>query len=400
MSRTLILALLAAGLAVPTVVAGGEIHGTIETVDGERLTGPLRWGGDEAFWEETLDASKTERVPADAGEEKGFELSFFGWKVVDSGSHGRVVRMFAVPFGHLARIERLPDGSALITLKNGESLELGSEATSDLGRRLDDIVITAKGAPVEIPWARITSVRFSDGKGAGLEARRLYGTAELADGTTLTGFIVWDADERMTDEKLDGNDISNEHHIPFAEIASIERLTRGSRVVLRDGKELELTGTNDVDSGHRGVAVTVAGVGTAEVRWDHVTKVTFEAPPASRGYADFDGGRRLSGKVKTTLGPSYTGEITWDRDESYTWETLDGDSDNVEWQVPFENIVSIRALDDIGVELKLRNDRTLQLYGSNDVDASNRGIVITTRKGQTTTETSLTWDSFAGVELD
>ena len=93
------------------------------------------------------------------------------------------------------------------------------------------------------------------------------------------------------------------------------------------------------DDGHRGVAVSVTGVGTAEIDWDHVTRVTFTEPPASRSYADFDGGRRLSGTVETTLGPSYSGQITWDRDEAYSFEKLDGESNNVEWAIPFENIV-------------------------------------------------------------
>ena len=90
MSRTMILALLVSGLALPAAArrSGGEIHGTIETVDGKRYTGPVRWGGDEAFWEDTLDAHKTEVIEDEQGEEKGFELSFFGWKVVDSGAHG------------------------------------------------------------------------------------------------------------------------------------------------------------------------------------------------------------------------------------------------------------------------------------------------------------------------
>ena len=268
---------------------------------------------------------------------------------------------------------------------------------------MDEIVITTKpGTTTELRWTRVKQVRFSAGAGAGsgLEAQRLHGTVELEDGTKLSGFIVWDSDERLTDEILDGNEGRTEHEIPFADIESIERLSRGSKVRLRDGKELVLTGTNDVDSGHRGVAVIVPGMGTGEIDWDDVGKVTFDSAPASRKYAEFDGGRRLRGTVKTILGLSFTGEIVWDRDEKFTWEALDGENDHVDWAIPFENIVAIKRIDDIGVELRLVGDKVLELYGSNDVDASNRGIVISSRVGQTTTETNIEWESLVSVEFE
>ena len=51
-----------------------------------------------------------------------------------------------------------------------------------------------------------------------------------------------------------------------ARIETIEKSRNGSLVTLRDGRSFELSDTNDVDSGNRGIFIE-DGTGTYKVRW-------------------------------------------------------------------------------------------------------------------------------------
>jgi hypothetical protein len=167
--------------------------------------------------------------------------------------------------------------------------------------------------------------------------------------------------------------------------------------VLADGSKLVLRGTNDVDSGQRGVAVSVPGLGVVDVSWRQVERVTFDPPPASPGYDAFDGGGPIRGTVTTIDGRRLAGEVTWDRDETHSWETLEGGSEGVRYVVPFAHLRSIeRQRTAGGVRAVLRDGRTLVLEGTNDVDDSNRGLVVRTDAGQVDVD----WTSFDRIDLD
>jgi len=61
---------------------------------------------------------------------------------------------------------------------------------------------------------------------------------------------------------------------------------------------------------------------------------------------------------------------------SPTRETLDGETEGLDWSIPFGEIASIRPVPDGRSEVRLRDGRVLTLGGSNDVDESNRGVVV------------------------
>ena len=75
----------------------------------------------------------------------------------------------------------------------------------------------------------------------------LYGKVETRGGT-FEGFIQWDHDECLSTDELDGESEDGDVEIPFGRIRSIEKYRRGSLVVLETGRELYLTGSNDVDN--------------------------------------------------------------------------------------------------------------------------------------------------------
>jgi hypothetical protein len=385
-----------AGMAVSWVGAGGEIHGTIYLRGDASYTGPIRWDKNEAFWDGTLDAKKTEVLEEVDG---GFKLNLFGWKL-GGGPETRTIGSLAIPFGHLREVHRRPDGEAALVLKNGYQYVVRCTSSTDLGSGLRELIVEdAERGPIELTWNAVLMVDFSQGPGPGKDAERLHGTVTVG-AAELTGFIVWDRDETLAGDILDGEENGEDRKIPFGEIREIEPVSGGSRVVLKDGREMVLGGTNDVDRGHRGVVVFLSHLGSAEVAWENVRGVTFTDPPPSRRYADFDGGRRLRGTMRSTAGDSYSGEIVWDQDETFTWETLDGEANAIEYAVQFDKIRSVTPKGPASAEVRLTNDDVLVLSGSNDVSDSNRGVTVRRKSGAETTEVTLGWSEIASVEFD
>jgi hypothetical protein len=389
-------------LAISTAGAGGEIHGTIETRDGRTLTGPIRWDVNENFWEDRLDGRKTERLGGGI-EEDGFRFSLFGWEIVNSAKSQIGSRSISIPFGHISAIEPLSGQEALVTLKSGEEMEVQASST-DLGNGMRSLVIEdSKSGTQEISWWSMKRIVFSKG-GGGRDSERLYGTV-VTGGGNLTGFIVWDRDESLLEDILDGEDQANkDHEIPFRDIAEIERLERGSLVTLKQGEALQLHGTNDVAGGHKGILLTLENIGTAEIDWDDVAKVTFAEPPASATYEKYDGGHRLRGKVTTREGTAYSGLIIWDLDEAYSWETLDGSIDGIDYAVDFTNIRSITPKGYESSDVLLRSGKKLLLSGTNDVNGSNDGVQVIPdpddAKSETPVSIILEWDQLRSVEFD
>jgi hypothetical protein len=374
--------------------AGGELYGTVTLASGETLTGPIRWDHNENYWDDVLDATKSESLEE---ADEGFQLSIFGWKIASFGRTEAPRSVLSIAFGHLRSIEPSWNGGGTLELKNGRIVE--AREGGDLGGSMRNLTVTPAGEEsVEIEWDDVDRIDFAAGPGEGRDAERLYGVVETGSGK-LTGFIVWDRDESLLEDVLDGYDEDRRSRdIPFADIRRIERVGHSrSRVTLRDGSEVVLRGTNDVDSDNRGIDVTIAGIGKAEVDWDEFENVTFKDPPASPRYEEFDGGRVLTGTVETVDGERLVGEIIWDLDERFTWESLNGERDDIGWEVPFANVRTIRPIDDDSSEIALRNGDKLVLRGSNDVDEDNRGVIVVDADGS---ERELEWDELRLVTFD
>jgi hypothetical protein len=192
-------------------------------------------------------------------------------------------------------------------------------------------------------------------------------------------------DEILGSDVLDGVEDGHDREIPFDRIAAIERAgSSAARVVLQDGEELTLRGTNDVDDDNRGIAVSDPELGQVTVGWDEFDGLRFfPAPSGAGGYDDFDGGYGLWGTVETEDGERLTGWIRWDNDEAWSWELLDGEQADVDFDVEFGRIDRIARRGSWGCEVVLRDGRTFELEGSNDVDDRNKGIYLTPEDGDT-----------------
>jgi hypothetical protein len=373
--------------------AAGRLYGTVETTGNVRHTGTIQWG-EAHFWDDALAANHPlagEKPKTD--EREGFRFSLFGVRLFHDDDTDPVARLI-VPCGEIRSVVADGPAGATIELRNGDTLKVGP-VYSLHGDRDDRIDVDAAGGHHELRWSEIRRVQFVDGPAGATASDRLWGTATTRAGT-FTGLVRWDDDESTLSGELDGNAQGRKWSIAFRDIASIAPDGAGAaRVVLKSGKELVLIGTNDVNEQSRGLVIKTPGGGAVKIEWRALVRLDLLPLPGLPGLERYGNGRPVRGTVRMRDGTTSAGRIAWDRDESYTFETLDGDVDGIHWAIPFGEIASIRTLPGGHSEVRLRDGRQLTLEGSNDVDGSNRGIVVGT--GATTI---LSIDDVVSVDFD
>ncbi len=389
----------------PLAFGDNRLYGTVVTRHGDRVKGYIRWDQNEGSWADLLDASKTvsrrqyEGVRTDDGDGRAERRWLIRGVRMSRRYQNRSRSVTSgIRFGHIRRIVVLDRRSALFELKSGEEMELRSNAT-DLGSSLRRLIVTGTdGREEQFRWSDLHAIEFEGApEGQVLGEERLFGTLTTRSGAEFTGYVAWDVDEIYSTDVLDGEQDGQDYDIPFGDVAVIERYSsRAARVVLDDGVELILRGTNDVDRRNRGVSISDPSLGQVRVDWDDFDQLRFHTTENHRGYESFDGGRRLYGTLTTLSGSELTGEIRWDDDEEYTWEMLNGEADGVDFNIEFGQIRSIERRSQRGATVTLLDGRVFQLSDSNDVDDGNRGIYVSDASGAVT---GVDWSDFEEIRF-
>ena len=366
-------ATLAAGRSAPG--PAGFLYGTVETESGQKYTGLLRWSKEESFWDDLFNSVKDEMPYLEeyAGDERrrrdvrilGFSVGY-SW---DDSSRQLVAR-----FGDLREIEPVRGDKVRLTMKDGTEI-LVDGGSNDIGATV--YVLDAAVGELGIEWDRIERVTF-DATPAGITppARRLYGVATTASGT-FEGHVQWDKDECRSTDKLDGESVDGEVSIEMGKIRTIERAGRkASRVVLEDGREFELRGSNDVDESMRGLLIEDPRYGRVEISWDAFEKLDLKSVDTTgRGYGEFRAARPLRGTVTRDDGTKLAGRIVFDLDEEWTWEMLDGGRDGIDYHIPFGLVRSIER-ERRAAKIVLESGSELLLEDGQDVSDDNSGVVV------------------------
>jgi hypothetical protein len=157
-----------------------------------------------------------------------------------------------------------------VELQNGTRITLKGEGYNDVGtnvRVMDDEL-----GEIDLSWSRISTVEFlkAPKKITNKFGKPLYGTVE-AFGKNFTGYIQWDHDERLSSDKLDGDTDDGKLAIEFEKIKSIERRGSRSLVVLKSGREVVMSGSNDVDKSNRGIIIMNSEWVAVDVPWSNLT---------------------------------------------------------------------------------------------------------------------------------
>lgn len=359
----------------------GYLYGTVETEDGQQYTGLLRWGGEEAFWDDLFNGGKVDRpwldaVPAsELRRQRGIRL--FGIRLTGHGDGFGDDRQVVARFGDLREI-RIAGHRPELVMKNGSVVRF-DDTSNDVGA---EITIWDAGLDrVEVPWKRIERVTFQQAPAEiAVPGYRLQGRVMTEQGE-FEGFIQWDSDECLSIDELDGDTRDGDVSIRFENIRVIEKRDRhGAWVELTDGRRLLLEDTNDVDHSTNGIFVEDPRFGRVLISWEAFERAELRVSPRSgRAYSDYaPASRELRGRVVAVDGRTLSGAIALDLDEAEGWELLNGEVDGIEYYIPMARVATIEPVSGRASEVTLRDGRRLRLEESVDVSDRGDGVAVRT----------------------
>ncbi|MEQ8469741.1 MAG: hypothetical protein RIC35_01070 [Marinoscillum sp.] len=359
----------------------GYIYGKVTTIDNKEYKGRIRWGSEEAFWHNYFNAAKTkESQHAQYGDKKDEEWDWtdFNWDFKSIWSDNvRVAHQFSCQFGDIKSIVNVKRSYVDLTLKNGVTMRLSGQGYNDVGSEVR--VYDSEMGTLRIDWDRVDRVDFlPTPKTLNIrESEPLYGKVETLRKGTFVGYVQWDHDERVGDDKLDGDDRGHDVSFQFNQIRSITKERNGSVVVLKNGRDIYLDNSNDVNSENRGIIVDVPEMGRVDIPWKYFDRVTFEdAKTSGLAYSNYTTPKGLFGKVITVRNEEIKGKIIYDLDEEWEFETLDAKDDQVDYEVTMRHVKRIIPKNYAYSQVELRNGERLLLGEGRDVDSHNDGLLI------------------------
>jgi len=377
---------------------GIYIYGTITTTEGDKFTGFIRWGKEEMYWHDVFNSVKTDNFKRNPTKKnsswKNMDWSFSSiWK--DKYSTGNHV--FACFFGDIAEMNIKRGERVHLLFKNDAELEVDG-GSNDIGTTLR--VWDYELGKISIDWEDLKHIKFFAAPN-NIESpygKPLYGTVYTNRKREFTGHIKWDMDERNGLDILDGESRLGDQKIPFEKISSIDKLIGGEGIdiLFESGRTLRLDGSNDCDSGNRGIGIFVEALGNLEIAWQDFIRLDFSSVlPQNTAYDNFPVPEDIRAKVLTYDGKIHSGYIAFDRDEIWSFEFLDGDDDDIEFQIPMRNIERITPKNRAFSMVELRNGEQLLLGDRQDVSRNNNGILLFT--GSSDLPIEIDWDDIEEI---
>jgi hypothetical protein len=369
----------------------GYIYGKVITIDDREYKGQIRWGKEETFWDDIFNSTKIDNEYLkylDRGDYRYLrnrysdddDFSWNFWEIWED-KYSSYSHQFAIRFGDMSSIRIVGRDDVEVEFKNGMKMEFEG-GSNDIGAKLR--IYDEEIGQLRLSWDRIDEVIFME---TPKNLKNKYG--EPLTGTVKTsigefqGLIQWDHQECLTNDMLDGESEDGDLSIPFGNIKSIERDGRGSEVVLRTGRTVYLRGTNDVNSENRGIIVKDPAIGKIKIGWRDFDKVIFddEAKTSGMAYSDYAQPKELEGALRTKSGETFTGKIVYDLDETWDFELLNGNDEDIEFIIPFRNISGIVPKNYNYSTIELKNGSKLLLGNGQDVSDRNDGIIVFVKGG-------------------
>ena len=367
------------------------IYGSVTDSNGAVVTGTIRWGDQEQFLSDIFNGKKIavvgiEHLTADEkdqllDQQPGPQAQIGDIQITFKSFFGKEIEApyFNVFFGSIKKMD-ITNEVIVATLHDGTKIT-SNDSSNDL---TDEIYVkTPEGETKEFDLEDLQLIEFSKAPAdAKVFADGIYGTVTSSIGT-FKGRVMWDKDERTTDEELDGSDESEDHEIKFADIVSIEKTESGkaSKVVLRDNQSLLLKGTNDVNNGNRGIWVDHPDLGRVEIDWSQFEKLVIE--DVDTVWQDFDDyqqqSKKLSGTVVLNDGTSIQADdLVYDLNQQSKAELLFADIGGNNRQVPLAKFKALKRVNEQSIELESHDMKKLTAYNNRSVTRDNNGILTKT----------------------
>jgi len=229
---------------------GDPLNGTVQTSLGS-FTGLIQWDHDERVSTDELD-----------GDIKDGDLS--------------------IKFGKIKSISKEGRGS-LVVLHSGSEYYLTGSNDVNNGNR--GIIVTVDGmGRVDINWDEFRKVTFEENNLFSGKAyasykspNKLKGTVIPADKSSASGIIIFDLDEVLDIEILDGKDRGLEYSIPFKNIKKIiPKNYKWSNIELKNGKTILIGEMQDVSDRNDGVLVFENKEDPVYFSWKQIEEIHFK----------------------------------------------------------------------------------------------------------------------------
>ena len=272
------------------LTGSGDIGESIVLLDEKLGTVKLKWANIKSI--EFMDTPKkavTEGYRL-SGKVKTVEMDFEGFVMWDAEECKSSDVLdgdtddgdMEIKFGHIRSIKRDGRRGSLVTLKDGREFRLhGSNDVNSENRGI--FVQDARYGKIEVQWDEFREVIYTDSEDSGDDyasykpKEHLEGTVKTLNGKSMSGIIVYDLDESEGYEILNGRIDDMEFYIPFATIKSIQPKGRHSSIVkLRNGQELRLEDSQDVDENHDGLLIFKDKGSPEYIEWDDVDLIEFK----------------------------------------------------------------------------------------------------------------------------
>lgn len=351
-------------------ISSYKIFGQITTIDNQQIKGYITWSGKQMYWTDLFYAVKPNNPYASFFKNSGILFYNNNIKSPVPPNH-----LFTCRFGNIKSIQQVTYDKIELQVKDGHIIELTKSIYQNSGTPIR--IYSEKEGHSVIKWDKISKIEFMEADLPDNSNAPITGIVKTSQGI-YKGIITWDHDERTLDDLLNGKTSQGEKSIPFRNIQKITKTNNACKVRLKEGYELNMWGTNDVNNQNRGIIVNMPNIGNVRIPWKNFE--AFEAVSLNEintlTYNDFTAPERLYGKVKIKNGQIHQGIIVFDLDEAMNFEILDGCNDNITYEIPFTNIKSIEPKNYKYSFITLSNNETFGLGEKVDVDARNNGLLL------------------------
>ncbi len=365
---------------------GNFIYGNVLLKNGESVRGIIRFSQKQVFWTDVVFAKKnTQSVVGylDAQQRKSLEdhsdgkidwafLNLWRDKMPEKDVEG-ICR-----YGDIASIHITGARDFQLYLKNGYKMRASFPADMDMDAAYVEVFTSASR---KILWKDISRFNFQSTPPVPWNRKPLYGTVYTNTGA-FKGFISWGQSKFLVSQTLYGKNRNTMSGIKFADISRIDRQGSGAMIRFRSGKQVFLTENPDVNTSNPGIAITNID-GRVIVSWPAFKYVEFEElPNDDLNYRSFRDVARIYATVASREKLLYKGNCTFDLDEEWNFELLEGVQNGITYQLPFGSLQSVSPLDAESSRVMLKDGGTLTLRGRDDVDATNWGLFIWLKNSQ------------------
>ncbi|GAB4407591.1 MAG: hypothetical protein OHK0039_10180 [Bacteroidia bacterium] len=392
-------------LLLPAQDPSGLIFGEVTTIDEACYTGVIRWGAEEAFWDDLFIATKARSVGLDylSGDElkrlydrqreQRIDWSFMSlWEQ----PYPDLKHAFRCRFGDIRSLRVMGDQRVLLMLKDGSLLDIAEGP--DVGQWV--YVYDPDNVPTRVDWDRIHTITFlpTPPQWYKTPVRALYGTVFTTQGA-FSGHIIWDDQAGLSTDLLEGKSAKGTLSIPYGDIEELRAEGDGLRVRTFGGKDYLLSGTDETGPNNHGIIVKSLLLGHVRIAWEQFSFARFarENPGTGPAYEAFRPPRLLSGTIRTIDGQALQGHLLYDIDESMDFEVIEGRQDGIYYSIPICNIARIERRNHKFCAVILRNGDKLFLGEEHDVTDDNWGVLVWDGGKR---PRYLAWNTLESIEFD